>query len=193
MGGTPADLLLHPVRMRIVQTIAGRRMTSGELAAELPDVPTATLYRHIATLAGAGVLAVAEERPVRGTTERVYVLAEGAATLGPEDLASATPEDHLRYFTMFVAGLLGDFGRYVATGEPDLVADGVGYRQVPLELTDQELAELGGRLAAAITPVLGNRPGPGRRRRILTTVLIPAPASPSPPPAAEGHPSPDGT
>jgi DNA-binding transcriptional ArsR family regulator len=172
---SPADVLLHPVRLRIVQALAGRRMTSTELAAALGDVPPATLYRHIGTLAGAGVLAVAEERPVRGITERVYVLAEGAASLGPEDLRTATREDHLRYFTVFLAGLLGDFGRYLAAGEPDLAADGVGYRQVPLELTDQELAELVGRIGAAVAPALANRPGPGRRRRLLSTVMMPAP------------------
>jgi len=61
----------------------------------------------------------------------------------------------------------------VHAGRPDFVADGVGYRQVPLELSDQEFAELAGRLNAAIAPVLGNRPAPGRRRRMLTAIVIP--------------------
>ena len=51
--------------------------------------------------------------------------------------------------------------------------DGVGYRQVPLELSDQEFAELAGRLNAAIAPVLHNQPSPDRRRRMLTTVVMP--------------------
>lgn len=173
---TRADLLLHPIRMRIVQTLAGgRRMSPADLAAELPDVPQATLYRQIGALADAGVLAVVEERPARGTPQRVYALVEGGADLAAEDLAAATPEDHLRYFTIFAAGLIGDFGRYLAGGEADLVADGVGYRQLPLELSDQELAELAGRLNAALLPVIGNRPAPGRRRRMLTTILMPTP------------------
>lgn len=73
---------------------------------------------------------------MRGATERVYVLAERAAILAPADLAIATREDHLRYFTVFVAGLLTDFGRYLDANGADLLADGVGYRQVPLELSD---------------------------------------------------------
>jgi DNA-binding transcriptional ArsR family regulator len=172
-----ADLLLHPIRLRVLQALAGgRRLSSRELAAELDDVPTASLYRHIKTLANAGVLAVVQERPARGTPERVYALVDGAADLSPADLAQATPEDHLRYFAVFLSGLLNDFGRYLRDGEPDFVADGVGYRQVPLELTDQEFAELAGRLNAAVAPVLHNRPGPGRRRRMLTTVVMPSPA-----------------
>jgi DNA-binding transcriptional ArsR family regulator len=173
MGTDAAEILLHPVRMRIVLTLAGRRLTSAEIAQHLEDVPQASLYRHIRTLADHGVLAVVEQRPVRGTQERVYVLAEGAASLTPEDLAKATREDHLRYFTIFLATLLGDFGRYLQQPRPDLLADGVGYRQVPLELTDQEFAELAGRLNAAVAPAIGNQPGPGRRRRVLTTIVMP--------------------
>ncbi len=170
---TKLDLLLHPVRIRIVQALAGRRLSPGELAAELTDVPAATLYRHIATLADAGVLAVVEERPARGTAERVYALAEGAAAPSPQELADATPEDHMRWFTMFVASLLGDFGRYLVRDSVDFVADGVGYRQVPLLLSDVEFAELAGRLNAAFAPVIGNPPAPGRRRRMFTTVVMP--------------------
>jgi DNA-binding transcriptional ArsR family regulator len=169
-----ADLLLHPIRLRVIQALAGgRRLAPGELAAELDDVPTASLYRHIRTLSDAGVLAVVEERPARGTPQRVYALVEGAASLSPDELAHASADDHLRYFAVFLAGLLDSFGRYVEAGDADFVADGVGYRQVPLELTDQEFAELAGRLNAAIAPVLHNRPAPGRRRRMLTTVVMP--------------------
>jgi DNA-binding transcriptional ArsR family regulator len=176
-----AAVVLHPVRLRIVQAVAGRRLTAAELAAALGDVPQATLYRHIGTLLEAGVLSVAAERRVRGATERTYVLAAGGGDLSPADLATAARDDHLRYFAVFVAGLLGDFGRYLDAGGGDLLADGVGYRQVPLELSDQELAELAGRLNAAVAPALHNTPAPGRRRRMFTTILMPA-DPPAPPP-----------
>lgn len=169
-----AEVLLHPVRMRIVQSVAGRRRTAAEIAEDLGDVPQATLYRQIGALSDAGVLAVSETRAVRGATERIYVLAEGMGRVTPEEVAAAGPDDHLRWFTVFAAGLIGDFARYLDRGAPDPVADGVGYRQVPLYLSDVELAELAGRLSAAIAPVLANGPGEGRRRRMLSTVLIPA-------------------
>ena len=174
MRENAADLLLHPVRLRIIQALAlGRHLSAAGLSEELNDVPQATLYRHINVLADAGVIAIAEERPARGTPERVYALVEGAGMLTPEELAKATPDDHLRYFAMFVAGLVGDFGRYLNRDHVDFLADGVGYRQIPLELTDQEFAELQGRLNAALMPAIGNQPAPGRRRRILTTIVMP--------------------
>ena len=56
---TTADLLLHPVRLRIVQAFLGdRALTTSDLAAELADIPPASLYRHVARLVDAGVLAV---------------------------------------------------------------------------------------------------------------------------------------
>ena len=168
------------MRLRIVQALAGgRRLSAGELSEELVDVKPATLYRQVAELLDGGVLAVVEQRPARGTPERVFALIEGAAGVGPEELESATADEHMRWFTIFVAGLLGDFGRYVAGGA-DLARDGVGYRQIPLQLSDTELAELIGRLNAALAPVISNHPAPERRRRILTTILMPAAAGATP-------------
>ena len=76
-----ADLLLHPVRLRIVQAFLGDRGAHHHdaPAAELPDVPAASLYRHVARLVDAGVLAVVAERRVRGALERTYVLRLSAA------------------------------------------------------------------------------------------------------------------
>ena len=161
------------MRLRIVQTVAGRRLTASAIAEALGDVPQASLYRQINTLFEAGVLAIAETRPVRGAHRARLRARRGAGSLAPADLANASREDHLRYFTIFVAGLIGDFARYLDSGSPDLLADGAGYRQVPLELTDHELAELSGRINAAVAPALHNAPAPERRRRMFTSVLIP--------------------
>ena len=44
------DLLLHPVRLRIVQALVGSPMTPLHLKEQLGDVPQATLYRHLSQL-----------------------------------------------------------------------------------------------------------------------------------------------
>lgn len=66
MSNARANLLLHPVRLRIVTAAAGRELTAADLAAALPDVPQATLYRHLKRLVDGGMLAVVAENPVRG-------------------------------------------------------------------------------------------------------------------------------
>src|ERR1700722_6733507 len=136
-----ADLLLHPVRLRIVKAFLGdRALTTRELAAELPDVPAASIYRHVARLAGAGVLNVVSERRVRGITERTYTLRIYAAQIQPGEIAEMSPAEHASAFLAYVAGLLGDFDRYLATEPDDLRRDGAGYRVAGLWLTHAELA-----------------------------------------------------
>jgi hypothetical protein len=169
-----ADLLLHPVRLRIVEAFLGdRALTTSQLRAELPEVPPASLYRHVARLVSAGVLAVVAQKRVRGALERTYVLRTSAATVPLDELASYGPDDHRRMFMTFVAGLLGDFDRYLQRGDIDLLRDGVSYRLAGLWLDDAEFAELMRELATVLQPRLASPPGPGRRRRILASVLLP--------------------
>ena len=172
-----ADLLLHPLRLRIVQTFLGdRQLTTGQLLSEIDGVPPATLYRQVATLARAGVLVVVGERQVRGTVERTFALSVQDAQLAAEDLASMTPEDHRRAFMAFLAGLLTDVDRYIDTGDADFEQDVAGYRTVGLWLTRDELIEMVGEIGAAVQARASHGPATGRTRRMLSTVLIPAPA-----------------
>ena len=161
--------------MRLIVALgSGAPLSAAELLERLPDVPPATLYRHLGVLRRGGILVVADERRTRGAVERSFVLNPGAASLGPADLAGATPDDHLRWFASFVASLLGAFGRYVAAGEPDLARDGVGYRAVVLQLSDAELASMAAALNAALIPFVEHQPADGRTARMFATVLVPA-------------------
>jgi hypothetical protein len=169
-----ADLILHPVRLRIILAFTGgRRLTPQQVAGALPDVPQATLYRQIERLFLGGVLAIAAERRVRGAVERTYVLAEGGSSVSPEDFAKSSRDDHLGYFTAFAAGLIAQFEQYLERSEIDLVNDGVGYREAVLNLTDEELMEMAGALNAAVGRFIAYEPRPGRKRRMLATVLFP--------------------
>jgi hypothetical protein len=174
---TSAELLLHPVRLRIVQAFLGERaLTTAQLAHELGDVPTGSLYRHVALLTRAGVLQVVAQRRVRGAVERTYTMRLAAAQVSAAEAAAMTPEQHRQAFMAFLAGLLGEFDRYLDTGTPDLARDRAGYRLAALWLSDAELAEMLSELVAVITPRLANAPGRGRRRRLLAGVLLPASA-----------------
>ena len=173
-----ADLLLHPLRLRIVQAFLGdRELTTGQLLAEIDGIPPATLYRQVATLAKAGVLVVVGERQVRGTVERTYALSVADAQISDEDLRAMKPEDHRRAFMAFLAGLLADVDRYIDGGDVDLEQDGAGYRTVGLWLTRDELAAMVTEIGAAVQARIGYGPGPGRARRMLSTVLIPVPGA----------------
>jgi hypothetical protein len=127
----------------------------------------------VARLADAGVLMVVAERRARGTVERTYVLRLSAASMGLDEVAAMTAEDHRQAFMAYVAGLLGDFDRYLARGDIDLLRDQVSYHLAAMWLDDAEFAELRRELARVLQPRLANPPAPGGTRRILAGILLP--------------------
>lgn len=171
---TSAELLLHPVRLRIVQTFLGdRALTTSQLRAELPDVPPASVYRHVARLVDRGVLSVVAERRVRGALERTYIMRAAAARISADEVAKMTVDEHRQAFLAFVAGLIGDAERYLARGDIDPLRDGASYNLAGMWLDDVELMEFARELHTVVQPRLANGPRPGRTRRILATVLLP--------------------
>jgi hypothetical protein len=175
-----ADLLLHPVRLRVVKAFLGdRALTTAQLVTELADVPPGSLYRHVGLLANAGVLHVVAERRVRGAVERTYVLRLAAAQIQPGEAAAMTLGQHADAFIAYVAGLLGDFDRYLTSHPTDPVRDGADYRVAAMWLTDAELLEFRNDFARIALPRLANAPTKDRRRRLLYTVVLPAPEQPA--------------
>jgi hypothetical protein len=169
-----AELLLHPIRLRIVQAFLGdRALTTAQLRTELPDVPPASLYRHVARLVDGGVLSVLAERRVRGAVERTYVLRAAAARIQPDELATMSREELRATFLALVAGLVGDAERYLARPRVDPVRDGATFSMAGLWLDEAEFLDLLRDLYAVLQPRAANAPRPGRTRRIVATVLLP--------------------
>ncbi|WP_210508648.1 helix-turn-helix domain-containing protein [Naasia sp. SYSU D00057] len=172
MRTTRADAILHPQRLAILRALAAGPGTAKKLARALPDIPQATLYRHLGVLAAAGLVAAVEERAVRGTLERTFALT-GSAVVSADEVAGASRDDLFRHFGTFLAGLLGEYGRYLEKGEVDLAADGVGFREHVLRLSDEELPEFLAELREVIARWSDRPPEPGRTPRLLATVTLP--------------------
>ena len=158
------EVILHPDRMSIVAELAlGDRLTAAQVRERLPEMPLATLYRHLAVLTEAEVLAVHDTRQKRGATERTYALAVNLAF----PLHQVTSSGRLMLVVSAAAALLIRlFSRYVqrspsARGKADpmlrfylVVATDAEYRRLT-----QELARLLHGAAEA-----GARSKRGRRR-----------------------------
>ena len=184
----PVDVVLHPVRLRIVQALLGNReLTTGDLRTEIPDVPSATLYRQVATLTQGGVIDVVDEQRVRGAVERTYRLRTGAAYVDADEALQMTVEDHRKVFLAFVVGLLADFDRYLDRGDVNMARDLAGFRQNAMYLSDEELSDVVDELREVLQPRIAFRPAPGRTRRLLATVLLPDVTSTT---TTAGHPKP---
>ena len=173
MKKTKENLFLHPVRLRILLAVAGRHVTAQQLAFELKDVPQATLYRNINTLAGAGMLQVVHERRVHNTLEKTYALPEEGVLLSPEDLQNAGPEDYLRLVTQYFGLLLNYSVKYFQQSGIDPPRDNALFQIVPLYLSHAEALALGQGFNGLLQPYLKNEPSPERRRLILGLTSIP--------------------
>ena len=77
-------MVMNPVRQRIFQYfLLHKTGTVKELKKALPDVPNASLYRHINILSDYSILIVVGENRIRGTVESIYQLNKDA--LAAED------------------------------------------------------------------------------------------------------------
>jgi DNA-binding transcriptional ArsR family regulator len=170
-----AELILHPIRMRIIQALAGQQLTPAQIGDILKDVPQASLYRHLKKLVDGGIVGVVGEKQVRGAVEKAYAMSNPmAANLTPEDMNKLTTEEHMQLFLNFVAGLISDFANYLNNNEKiDALADGVGYRQVPLNLSDEEFVAMLTKINEALLPYLANPLTPERKRRVLASIVVP--------------------
>jgi DNA-binding transcriptional ArsR family regulator len=182
-------LLLHPARLRIAQLLAGdRHLTARQIARAEPDIPRATLYRHLRQLVAGGLLAVVDERPVRNMTEKVYALA-APVRADPADAARLAPADLRRLFTAFAALLLGDFRRYLrqrpGAAPVNFRRDGVTFWQEAVPLSADEAWQVDRALKAALRPFQARPAGRAGGRHLVTFAMLPAVEPPSAPEPAE--------
>ncbi len=128
-----SQVLLNPIRMRIVQHLATREQaTAGDLGSLMPDIARTTLYRHLNKLVKADVLTVISENRVRGAVEKVY-------SLNSSTLSSAnTTENARRNAFSFLMQLYADFDRYFSGTEADPGKDKIFLNKTVLMMNDQE-------------------------------------------------------
>jgi DNA-binding transcriptional ArsR family regulator len=174
MESSLLSCILHPVRMRIIQALMkNKKMTVQQIAKELPEVPQATLYRHLNKLVKAKAIVVVEENKIRGVVERVYGIEADPYAVAAKDLSEQGKAEHVNLFYQFLMTLLGDFERYLDSGNVDLMRDGVMFRSAAMYASDEEYKEFLKDYIKALDKIRDNGPSPERRLRKITTILMP--------------------
>lgn len=168
------DLLLHPVRLRIVHALSGGpELTTTQLCARMPEVSKVTVYRQVALLVAGGFLEVASEHRVRGAVERRYRLRQDRPVIDADAAAGMTLEDHRRGFAAAMAVLIAEFNSYLDRDGADPATDGVSYRQGMLWLSPDELTEITHKMLDVLRDSVANKPQPGRAPYLLSPILFP--------------------
>lgn len=161
------DAVMNPVRTRIVQYLMlHEKGTVGEIKKDLSDVPPASLYRHIKVLLDANCIMVADERPIRGTVERIYQL--NPNPMG--DYTEAKVEDMIQNG---LYSIMGDFHRYFAKENHNPEKDMICFRTSTLMLTDEEFVEFFNKLGVVFQEALEKGAREGRKQRKLTVISLP--------------------
>lgn len=105
-----AEIVMNPVRQRIFQYLLLHETgTVKEIRKALPDVPGASLYRHMKLLTESGILTVVGENRIRGTVESIYSLNRSALEIDDADGTAVQTA---------LLGLSASFARYFPAAGP---------------------------------------------------------------------------
>ena len=168
-----AELIMHPIRFRILIALSDRCLSTKQVAHSLSDISQASVYRHMHILWKAGVLKLVEEVPVRGVIERFFAFSHEDTMLSHEETEQATADDYLRYFHVFVNSLLSQYRLYLQSGETNPRLDGVAHWNEAVYLTPAERHQMVTELRDSTLKRMSNTPTPDRTRYIVGRIIIP--------------------
>jgi len=159
------QVLLNPIRSRIIQYLAGHQTaTAGEIALLMTDVPRTTLYRHLNVLTKNNIITVVAENRVRGSVERTYAL--NLNTVAEQN----TKENATHNAFGFLMKIYGDFERYFNDENANPGTDKVFLSNVTLLLSDEEFDEFLAQTNAFFLKHLNNTPNESRKTRSLSLI-----------------------
>ena len=127
-----AEIVMNPVRQRIFQYfLLHETGTVKEVRKALPDVPGASLYRHVKILTDSSILIVVGENRIRGTVESIYQLNKDALTREDENGNAVQ---------MSLLSICASFARYFSGGNADPQKDMLLFTNCTVVLTDEEFS-----------------------------------------------------
>ena len=118
-----AEIVMNPVRQRIFQYfLLHKTSTVKKIRKALPEVPSASLYRHIKILT---------DITIRGTVESVYQLNKDAME---------TEDETGNAVQMSLLSICATFAKYFSSGKADPKKDMLLFTNCTLLLTDEEFS-----------------------------------------------------
>lgn len=158
---------MNPIRQRILQVILEKQEASSSLILdEMPDVPRASMYRHIKHLLDAGVIKVVREIPKRGSLEKVYTF----STPSERDTSNAATNQMIQTALL---SLSSDFSRYLSDEKNDPVKDLLTVGSAVVLASDEELTEFISEYGKLLQKFLQNKPENNRKARKITFISSP--------------------
>lgn len=170
VGDVQAQVLLHPVRMRVVLAMRADDLTTKQLRKRLPDVAQASLYRAIARLVKADIIAVVERRQRGGAMERVY------RVVNAPDSGHVTSTTHgfVAAADTLARALSVDAAQWAASSE--WLPHQAHLRREVLHFSEEQMADFGARLDRKFDEATAREDSEAAIAMIVTLAAIPASA-----------------
>jgi len=163
------ELIMNPVRIRILTALSNQKLTTHQLAIEIPDIPQTTLVEN-------GLIQVAEENPIRGTVERVYQI-DRAVNLTDDDLNSLRKKDLEQLVSVMIGSLLSEAKVFLSAmpdqGDVKPLAQGIEFAKTSLFLNGTEFEELNKKMHEVIHSYAKLPAGEDRKRMVFSYFFIP--------------------
>jgi len=166
--------LSNPVKAKLILEIQEQgQVTTGQLTEKFSQIPQATLYRYVKKMLTDGLLKVVEERPVRGTVEKIYALGFDFIDNNKKVIEENDGNAYFQMATLYMLGILTEFKEYADRTNIDLLGDCSGFSHVPVYATTEELTETLMKIKDVLSPLINNTPGGERRLRNLCIITTP--------------------
>ena len=161
-----AEIVMNPVRQRIFQYLLVHETgTVKEIRKKLPDVPSASLYRHMKLLTENAILTVVGENRIRGTVESIYQLNKSALEIDDADgIAVQTA----------LLGICASFAKYFSSGHVDPKQDMLLMTTCTLTLNDEEFMDFLSEINKVAVKYMDTPVKEDSKQRQLTLISAPA-------------------
>ena len=160
-----AEVVMNPVRQRIFQYfLLHETGTVKDIRKALPDVPSASLYRHVKILADSSILIVVGENRIRGTVESTYRLNKSALSAG--DASGDAVQ-------MSLLSICAAFAKYFSGGDADPERDMLLFTNCTLLLTDGEFSDFLSEINEVALKYMKVEAKAGSKTRQITLISAP--------------------
>ena len=160
-----AEIVMNPVRQRIFQYLLVHETgTVKEIRTALPDVPSASLYRHMKILTGNSILMVVGENRIRGTVESIYSLNKSALEINDADGAAVQTA---------LLGICASFAKYFSSGHAEPKRDMLLMTTCTLTLNDQEFMDFLSEINQVALKYMDVPVKEGSKQRQITLISAP--------------------
>ena len=165
------DVIFNPIRMRIIQYVAHNQpVTVSRISNAIPDVPKATLYRHMKVLTENEILYIVGEEKIRGTFEQSYSL--NIEKINPSGEESHSELQALVY--SILSKLIADFTQYFSKDNANPTEDKVFVSTNTLNLDNDDFELFTKEMFAVVEKYSLFTTKENGETRVITVVSSPA-------------------